>query len=159
MFSAIGRWIKALSYLLTGQIDAARRTLDTNPHVIRAKYDAIVIGAGSVGCPIAYFLTHEGMKVLVVDREHSAGQGQNKAAIGGVRATHSEPSSALAERPTKSAYLKTPIAARLAPTPAASSAKRAREPRGRRACKREVQRDRRYQQQEKARLPPGVEQQ
>jgi len=56
-----------------------------------AKYDAIVIGAGSVGCPIAYFLTLEGMKVLVVDREHSAGQGQNKAAIGGVRATHSDP--------------------------------------------------------------------
>lgn len=56
-----------------------------------AKYDAIVIGAGSVGCPIAYFLTLEGMKVLVLDREHSVGQGQNKAAIGGVRATHSDP--------------------------------------------------------------------
>ena len=56
-----------------------------------AKYDAIVIGAGSVGCPIAYFLTLEGLKVLVVDGEHSAGQGQNKAAIGGVRATHSDP--------------------------------------------------------------------
>jgi sarcosine oxidase subunit beta len=55
------------------------------------KYDAIVIGAGSVGCPIAYFLTLEGMKVLVIDSEHSAGQGQNKAAIGGVRATHSDP--------------------------------------------------------------------
>jgi sarcosine oxidase subunit beta len=56
-----------------------------------AKYDAIVIGAGSVGLPIAYFLALEEMKVLVVDREHSAGQGQNKAAIGGVRATHSDP--------------------------------------------------------------------
>jgi sarcosine oxidase subunit beta len=56
-----------------------------------AKYDAIVIGAGSVGCPIAYFLTLEGLKVLVVDGEHSVGQGQNKAAIGGVRATHSDP--------------------------------------------------------------------
>ena len=55
------------------------------------KYDAIVIGAGSVGCPIAYFLALEGLKVLVLDSEHSVGQGQNKAAIGGVRATHSDP--------------------------------------------------------------------
>ncbi len=55
------------------------------------KYDAIIIGAGSVGCPLAYFLTLEGWKVLVLDSERSPGQGQNKAAIGGVRATHSDP--------------------------------------------------------------------
>ena len=42
MFRAIGRWFKALGYLLTGQIDSARRVLDTNPHVVRAKYDAII---------------------------------------------------------------------------------------------------------------------
>lgn len=42
MFRAIGRWIKAVGYLLTGQVDSARRVLDTNPHVIRAKYDEIV---------------------------------------------------------------------------------------------------------------------
>jgi len=42
MFRALGRWIKAVGYLLTGQIDAARRTLDTNPHVMRAKYDEIL---------------------------------------------------------------------------------------------------------------------
>jgi cell fate (sporulation/competence/biofilm development) regulator YlbF (YheA/YmcA/DUF963 family) len=42
MFSAVGRWIKAMGYLVTGQIDAARRTLDTNPHVVRAKYDDII---------------------------------------------------------------------------------------------------------------------
>jgi len=42
MFKAIFRWVKAVGYLLTGQIDAARRTLDTNPHVVRAKYDEIV---------------------------------------------------------------------------------------------------------------------
>jgi len=54
-------------------------------------YDAIVIGAGSVGLPTAYYLTLEGLKVLVVESEHSPGQGQNKAAIGGVRATHSDP--------------------------------------------------------------------
>ena len=42
MFGAIGRWLKALGYLMTGQVDAARRTLDTNPHVVRAKYDEII---------------------------------------------------------------------------------------------------------------------
>lgn len=42
MFKAIGRWLKALGYLVTGQVDAARRTLDTNPHVIRAKFDTIL---------------------------------------------------------------------------------------------------------------------
>ncbi len=42
MFRAMGRWIKALGYLVTGQLDAARRTLDTNPHVVRAKYDEII---------------------------------------------------------------------------------------------------------------------
>jgi len=55
------------------------------------KYDAIVIGAGSVGAPTAYFLSKYGLKVLVVDELASSGQGQNKAAIGGVRATHSDP--------------------------------------------------------------------
>ncbi|UCF05775.1 MAG: FAD-binding oxidoreductase [bacterium] len=57
----------------------------------REIYDAIVIGAGSVGLPSAYFLTLEGWKVLVLDGDSSPGQGQNKAAIGGVRATHSDP--------------------------------------------------------------------
>ena len=42
MFRALGRWIKAVGYLLTGQVDSARRVLDTNPHVIRAKYDEVV---------------------------------------------------------------------------------------------------------------------
>lgn len=42
MFRSLGRWIKAIGYLLTGQIDAARRTLDTNPYVMRAKYDEIL---------------------------------------------------------------------------------------------------------------------
>jgi sarcosine oxidase subunit beta len=55
------------------------------------RFDAIVIGAGSVGVPTALFLTLEGLRVLVIDSNHSPGQGQNKAAIGGVRATHSDP--------------------------------------------------------------------
>lgn len=42
MFRALGRWIRAVGYLLTGQIDAARRTLDLDPHVMRAKYDEIL---------------------------------------------------------------------------------------------------------------------
>lgn len=58
---------------------------------MRKQYDAIVIGAGSVGLPSAYFLTLEGWKVLVLDGAASPGQGQNKSAIGGVRATHSDP--------------------------------------------------------------------
>ena len=55
------------------------------------QFDAIVIGAGSVGNPTAYFLAREGLRVLVLDEMPSSGQGQNKAAIGGVRATHSDP--------------------------------------------------------------------
>lgn len=54
-------------------------------------YDAIIIGAGSVGLPTAYFLSREDLSVLVIDKEESQGQGQNKSAIGGVRATHSDP--------------------------------------------------------------------
>ncbi len=42
MVGALVRWFKAFGYLLTGRIDSARRILDTNPHVIRAKYDEIV---------------------------------------------------------------------------------------------------------------------
>ena len=42
MFGALFRWVKAVGYLLTGQIDSARRVIDQNPHVVRAKYDQIV---------------------------------------------------------------------------------------------------------------------
>ena len=54
-------------------------------------YDVIVIGAGSVGTPTALFLAGQGLRTLVVDRAASAGQGSNKEAIGGLRATHSDP--------------------------------------------------------------------
>lgn len=53
-------------------------------------YDAIIIGAGSVGLPLAYSLGARGLKVAVLDKRASAGQGENKAAIGGIRATHSD---------------------------------------------------------------------
>jgi sarcosine oxidase subunit beta len=56
-----------------------------------ATYDAIVVGGGSVGVPAAYYLAERGLKVLVLDRRSAVGQGENKAAIGGVRATHSDP--------------------------------------------------------------------
>ena len=42
MFRALARWFKAIGYLLTGQVDSARRVLDQNPHVVRAKFDQIV---------------------------------------------------------------------------------------------------------------------
>ncbi|SQD92724.1 Putative dye-linked L-proline dehydrogenase (PdhB) FAD binding catalytic subunit beta chain [Candidatus Bipolaricaulis anaerobius] len=54
-------------------------------------YDVVVIGAGSVGAPAALSLAQAGLDVLVVDSLPSVGQGSNKAAIGGIRATHSDP--------------------------------------------------------------------
>jgi len=55
-------------------------------------YDAIVVGAGSIGTPAAWSMARSGLSVLVLERLASPGQGSNKAAIGGIRATHSEPS-------------------------------------------------------------------
>lgn len=55
-------------------------------------YDAVIIGAGSVGLPTAFFLAEAGLEPLVIDQFGSPGQGSNKAAIGGIRATHSAPS-------------------------------------------------------------------
>ena len=54
-------------------------------------YDVIIIGAGSVGAPAAFALARAGVRTLVLDERPSPGQGSNKAAIGGVRATHSDP--------------------------------------------------------------------
>lgn len=54
-------------------------------------YDAIIIGAGSVGAPAAFSLAQAGVRTLVLDKMPSVGQGSNKTAIGGIRATHSDP--------------------------------------------------------------------
>lgn len=53
--------------------------------------DVLIIGAGSVGLPLAYYCARAGMSVVALDREASWGRGQNRAAIGGIRATHSDP--------------------------------------------------------------------
>ena len=54
-------------------------------------YDVIIAGAGSVGVPTAMALAQLGIKPLVIDMHASPGQGENKHAIGGIRATHSTP--------------------------------------------------------------------
>jgi sarcosine oxidase subunit beta len=55
-------------------------------------YDVIIAGAGSIGTPTALELAKAGLKVLVIEPMPSPGQASNKHAIGGIRATHSEPS-------------------------------------------------------------------
>src|SRR5512137_2542805 len=54
-------------------------------------FDVVIIGAGSVGLPAAVSFAEQGIRPLVIDQFASAGQGSNKAAIGGIRATHSTP--------------------------------------------------------------------
>lgn len=57
----------------------------------KTAYDVIIIGAGSIGTPAALAMAESGLRVLVLDRMPSVGQGSNKGAIGGIRATHSDP--------------------------------------------------------------------
>jgi sarcosine oxidase, subunit beta len=64
--------------------------------VVKGKvFEVIVVGAGSVGVPVALALGEMGIKTLVLDGNASPGQGENKKAIGGIRATHSEPAKIL----------------------------------------------------------------
>lgn len=56
-----------------------------------SNYDVIIIGSGSIGAPTAFNLAQAGYRTLVLDGSASVGQGSNKRAIGGVRATHSDP--------------------------------------------------------------------
>ena len=60
-------------------------------NILLPHYDVIIIGAGSIGAPAAFYLVNAGLKVLVIDSVPSVGQGSNKKAIGGIRATHSDP--------------------------------------------------------------------
>lgn len=57
--------------------------------------DVIIIGAGSVGTPTALALAELGVSTTVLEAKSSPGQGENKAAIGGIRATHSDPAKIL----------------------------------------------------------------
>ncbi len=54
-------------------------------------FDVVIIGAGSVGTPTALSMAEAGLRTLVIDEAPSVGQGSNKRAIGGLRATHSDP--------------------------------------------------------------------
>jgi sarcosine oxidase subunit beta len=58
---------------------------------MKNRYDVIVIGAGSVGVPTAMALGEKGVSTLVIDKNASPGQGENKHALGGIRANHSIP--------------------------------------------------------------------
>lgn len=42
MFRAIGRYIRALGYLVTGRVDEARRAVSTDPAVVQATFDNII---------------------------------------------------------------------------------------------------------------------
>jgi hypothetical protein len=42
MFGALGRYIRAFGYLITGRIDSARKELTKNPYVIQATFDRII---------------------------------------------------------------------------------------------------------------------
>lgn len=64
---------------------------DTGEADINLNKDVIIVGAGSVGVPTAMALGELGIKTLVIDKRPSPGQGENKHAIGGIRATHSAP--------------------------------------------------------------------
>ncbi|UCG03488.1 MAG: FAD-binding oxidoreductase [Candidatus Heimdallarchaeota archaeon] len=54
------------------------------------EYDCIIIGAGSIGVPTALAMGNYNIKTLVIDSAPSVGCGDNKHAIGGIRATHSQ---------------------------------------------------------------------
>jgi len=57
---------------------------------MKKTYDLIVIGSGSIGVPAAMEFARNKQSVLVIDSLASPGQGQDKKAIGGIRATHSD---------------------------------------------------------------------
>ena len=59
------------------------------------EYDVIIIGAGSVGVPTALATANDGLRTLVLDYLPSVAQADNKHAIGGIRATHSNVGKAL----------------------------------------------------------------
>lgn len=64
MFKSIFKYFRALGYLLTGRVDAARKTLMHNPAVIKATFDDIISTKAN------NLLQHrEVLKALMVDEE------------------------------------------------------------------------------------------
>jgi len=53
-------------------------------------YDLIVVGSGSIGVPVAMEFAKKNLSVLIIDSLSSPGQGEDKKAIGGIRASHSD---------------------------------------------------------------------
>jgi len=53
--------------------------------------DVIIVGAGSVGLPTALAMAKAGLRVVTLDSRTGPGQGSHKTALGGARATHSDP--------------------------------------------------------------------
>src|SRR5215469_9099916 len=61
-------------------------------NVIVRTADVVIVGGGIVGASIAYHLTANGCKnVLVIERESSQGKGSTGKSMGGVRAQFSTP--------------------------------------------------------------------
>ncbi|MHA1705994.1 MAG: NAD(P)/FAD-dependent oxidoreductase [Promethearchaeota archaeon] len=59
------------------------------------EYDVLIIGAGSIGVPTALATAGDGLSTLVIESFPSVAQGDNKHAIGGIRATHTQKSKIL----------------------------------------------------------------
>jgi sarcosine oxidase subunit beta len=53
--------------------------------------DVLIIGAGSIGVPLARYCAEQKLSTIVLETFPSWGRGQNSSAIGGIRATHSDP--------------------------------------------------------------------
>jgi hypothetical protein len=97
-----GRYRDVVTFLELEEMLVAARAMKQGLEILRPKLvqavfvqlfqvTATTLGGGSVGVPSAYNLAKRGLKVLVLERCPAVGQGQNKAAIGGIRATHSVP--------------------------------------------------------------------
>ena len=54
-----------------------------------AAYDAVIIGAGVIGCAIAYELSKRGLRTLNVDRLPAAGYGSTSASCAVIRVHYS----------------------------------------------------------------------
>lgn len=57
----------------------------TPHHVVAGTYDAVVIGAGIIGCAVAYELAKQGRRTLVVDAGPTAGAGSTGASSAIIR--------------------------------------------------------------------------